>query len=73
MYCSCSAAFDSLSCLRSTSIADLQTINSNIFNDRFYGTSVFVPVIDGEFILESPTKTLLKGRHNAVNDLYKTL
>jgi hypothetical protein len=64
---SCSTASDSLSCLRSANITDLQTINYNINYDGFDGTFVFVPVIDGEFIVESPTVTLLKGHHNAVS------
>jgi acetylcholinesterase len=69
MNSSCTTASDSLSCLRSANTTDLQTINYNIDYDGFYGTFVFVPVIDGTFIVESPTITLLKGKHNAVSDL----
>ena len=46
----------------------LQTANDDIVHSGFYGTFVFVPVVDGTFILERPTDTLAKGQVNGVRD-----
>jgi hypothetical protein len=66
MRISCTTAVDSLSCLRSLDPETLATVNLAVAAAGFYGTYQFVPVIDGTFIVESPTLTLQNGHHNAV-------
>ncbi|KAG1732243.1 Alpha/Beta hydrolase protein [Suillus paluster] len=61
----CSSSSDTLSCLRAADVNTLQTLNYNINIDGFFGTWVFVPVVDGTFIVERPTVTISKGRLNA--------
>ncbi|KIK45295.1 hypothetical protein CY34DRAFT_22614 [Suillus luteus UH-Slu-Lm8-n1] len=61
----CSSSSDTLSCLRAADVNTLQTLNYNININGFYGTSVFIPVVDGTFILERPTVTIRKGRLNS--------
>ncbi|KAH9924570.1 Alpha/Beta hydrolase protein [Fomitopsis serialis] len=61
---SCSSASGALECLRSASASALQATNKAISRAAFYGASVFVPVIDGTFIVERPTVTLEKRRVN---------
>ncbi|KAG1811280.1 Alpha/Beta hydrolase protein [Suillus subaureus] len=61
---SCGSSSDTLSCVRAADINTLQTLNSNINLDGFYGMLTFVPVVDGTFIMERPTVTLSKGRLN---------
>jgi len=46
----------------------LQAANYDLANSAFFGTFVFVPVVDGTFILERPTVTLAKGQVNGVCD-----
>ncbi|KAE9408457.1 alpha/beta-hydrolase [Gymnopus androsaceus JB14] len=60
----CSSAVDSLTCLRSANETLLQTINTNINVGGFFGTFVFVPVIDGTFITQRPTEALKQGKVN---------
>ncbi|KAH9924568.1 Alpha/Beta hydrolase protein [Fomitopsis serialis] len=60
----CSSASGALECLRSASASALQTANTAINYADFYGTYVFVPVVDGTFIVERPTVTLEKRRVN---------
>ena len=52
---------------RSASASALQTANTAINYADFYGTYVFVPVVDGTFIVERPTVTLEKRRVNGVS------
>jgi len=66
-HCSCSSSSDSLSCLRSTSASTLSNVNNQIEGNGFYGTVSFVPVVDGTLIVERPTETLGKGKHNGVS------
>ncbi|KAH7888217.1 Alpha/Beta hydrolase protein [Phlebopus sp. FC_14] len=61
----CGSDSDTLSCLRNADVSALQTVNYNINLAGFYGTFVFVPVVDGTFIIERPTVTIAKGRLNA--------
>ena len=63
---SCSSASDALACLRAADASVLQAANTKINLAGFYGTFVFVPVIDGTFIVERPTVTLEKRRVNGV-------
>ncbi|KAG2365256.1 Alpha/Beta hydrolase protein [Suillus spraguei] len=60
----CISSSDTLSCLRAADVNTLQTLNYDISVNGFFGTFVFVPVVDGTFILERPTVTLRKGRLN---------
>jgi hypothetical protein len=64
---SCDSSLDTLSCVRAADINTLQTLNSNINLDRFYGMLTFVPVVDGTFIMARPTVTLSKGCLNGVS------
>ncbi|KAE9408462.1 alpha/beta-hydrolase [Gymnopus androsaceus JB14] len=60
----CSSADDSLTCLRGVNETVLETINTNINADGFFGTFVFVPVVDGTFITQRPTEALKQGKVN---------
>ncbi|KAK0211204.1 Alpha/Beta hydrolase protein [Desarmillaria ectypa] len=42
----------------------LETINVNLCISGFFGTFVFVPVVDGEFIKQRPTVAMREGRVN---------
>ncbi|KAJ7302881.1 Alpha/Beta hydrolase protein [Mycena albidolilacea] len=58
----CATATDSMSCLRALDTAVLQAVNGNI--SRFKGTIPFPPVVDGVFITQRPTLSLLEGKVN---------
>ncbi|KAJ7266216.1 alpha beta-hydrolase [Mycena rebaudengoi] len=58
----CATATDSMSCLRALDTTVLQAVNGNI--SRFKGTIPFPPVVDGVFITQRPTVSLLEGRVN---------
>ncbi|KAF8344952.1 Alpha/Beta hydrolase protein [Amanita rubescens] len=60
----CSSSQDTLQCLRNTDVELLDSVNSNIAANAFYGTFIFVPVVDGTFITERPTEALKKGKVN---------
>ncbi|KAJ7167191.1 Alpha/Beta hydrolase protein, partial [Mycena crocata] len=60
----CTTVADSLSCLRTADIAVLEIANIQIANSSFFGTFAWVPVVDGSFIRQSPTHSLL---HRKVN------
>ncbi|KAG6372175.1 Alpha/Beta hydrolase protein [Boletus reticuloceps] len=60
----CASSAETLTCLQSVEADMLQTANSDLADSAFYGTFVFVPVVDGTFILERPTVTLAKGQVN---------
>jgi carboxylesterase type B len=60
----CTSAADSLTCLRSLDVGTLETVNSNINLGGFFGTFLFVPVVDGSFIRERPTESLKQGKVN---------
>ncbi|KAJ7664862.1 Alpha/Beta hydrolase protein [Mycena rosella] len=62
-YPSCTAA-DALDCLRAVDVAFLQDINLGILNAGFFGTFQFAPVVDGSFIMRSPTDLLAEGTLN---------
>ncbi|KAG6913679.1 hypothetical protein DXG01_005189 [Tephrocybe rancida] len=55
---------DTLACLRAVDTVALQVINNNISDSAFFGTAVFVPVVDGTFITQSPTKALKERKVN---------
>ncbi|KAG1888838.1 Alpha/Beta hydrolase protein [Suillus subluteus] len=60
----CTSSSDTLSCLRAADVNTLETLNYNINANGFFGSYVFIPVVDGTFILERPTVTIRKGRLN---------
>ncbi|KAF8161671.1 Alpha/Beta hydrolase protein [Crassisporium funariophilum] len=60
----CTAAKDTLACLRTADVNALQAANTEINSSGFFGTFVFVPVIDGTFITERPTELLRQGKTN---------
>ncbi|PPQ80160.1 hypothetical protein CVT25_001453 [Psilocybe cyanescens] len=57
----CASSADALDCLRKVDVNTLQNANTAINLSGFFGTFVFVPVIDGTFITDRPT-VLLKER-----------
>jgi cholinesterase len=63
---SCSSAQDTLDCLRAVDVNLLENVNLEIDASGFFGTIVFVPVVDGSFITESPTELLKAGKVNGV-------
>ncbi|KAJ7149773.1 alpha beta-hydrolase [Mycena crocata] len=60
----CTASSDAMACLRAADATVLETANTNINNAGFFGTFVVIPVIDGTFITQSPTRALLEGKVN---------
>ncbi|KAF7375432.1 Carboxylic ester hydrolase [Mycena sanguinolenta] len=60
----CTSATDALACLRAVDANDLATVNANINTAGFYGTFSTVPVVDGVFITQRPTLSLLEGKVN---------
>ncbi|TEB18583.1 alpha/beta-hydrolase [Coprinellus micaceus] len=58
-------AHDRLECLRDTDLADLREVNAKVAEQALYGTFAFVPVVDGDFIRESPIQALRRGRLNS--------
>ncbi|KAJ6508620.1 Alpha/Beta hydrolase protein [Mycena sanguinolenta] len=53
-----------LDCLRGLDSATLAEININLITDAFFTTSMFYPVVDESFIMQSPTDALAKGALN---------
>jgi carboxylesterase type B len=60
----CSSAADTLNCLRQVDVNTLQAANTLINDSGFFGTFVFVPVVDGTFITERPTQLLQNKQVN---------
>ncbi|KAJ6496021.1 Alpha/Beta hydrolase protein, partial [Mycena sanguinolenta] len=60
----CTSATDALACLRAVDANALATVNANINAAGFFGTFVTVPVVDGVFITQRPTLSLLEGKVN---------
>ncbi|KAJ7307855.1 Alpha/Beta hydrolase protein [Mycena albidolilacea] len=60
----CATATNSMSCLRAVDATTLEAVNTNITTSAFFGTFVFVPVVDGTFITQRPTLSLLEGKVN---------
>ncbi|KAJ6496019.1 alpha beta-hydrolase [Mycena sanguinolenta] len=60
----CTSAMDALACLRAVDANALATVNVNINAAGFFGTYVTVPVVDGVFITQRPTLSLLEGKVN---------
>ncbi|KAJ7695589.1 Alpha/Beta hydrolase protein [Mycena olivaceomarginata] len=53
------SAIDAFSCLQTVNATALETANTQITISGFYGTYLFVPVVDGSFITQRPTASLL--------------
>ncbi|KAJ7503347.1 Alpha/Beta hydrolase protein [Mycena galericulata] len=68
----CTSAADKLACLRTADANALQTANTQINNGGFWGTFLFVPVVDGTFITQRPTLSLSQGKVNGKNLLSVT-
>ncbi|KAJ4480046.1 Alpha/Beta hydrolase protein [Lentinula aciculospora] len=60
----CSSADDSLACLRAADAHTLGTVNNDINAGGFFGTFLFVPVVDGTFIAQRPTEALKQRKVN---------
>ncbi|KAF7334309.1 COesterase domain-containing protein [Mycena sanguinolenta] len=60
----CTSATDQLACLRAVDATILETANNNINIGGFFGTFLMVPVVDGVFITQRPTLSLLEGKVN---------
>ncbi|KAH7928320.1 alpha/beta-hydrolase [Leucogyrophana mollusca] len=60
----CSSSNNTFACLQGVDATDLQTANYDLAGTGFYGTYIFVPVVDGTFIVERPSVTLAKGQVN---------
>ncbi|KAJ7026837.1 Alpha/Beta hydrolase protein [Mycena alexandri] len=60
----CTKAKDALTCLRGVDQTVLANINAKINNAAFYGVFQFVPVVDGEFITQRPTLSMLEQKVN---------
>ncbi|KAJ7049577.1 Alpha/Beta hydrolase protein [Mycena amicta] len=61
---SCTKALDAISCLRRADPTVLQAANLNITASGFTRVFLFVPVIDGRFVTQSPTAALAQGKIN---------
>ncbi|KAF7343207.1 Carboxylic ester hydrolase [Mycena venus] len=55
---------EELDCLREIDAALLEEINLSLIVAGFQGTSIFVPVVDGLFLTQSPTKALSQRKLN---------
>jgi len=64
---SCSDAEDTFACLVAIDSDTLNQANNASAFSAFYGTYVFVPVVDGTFITERPTVTLGRQVINGVS------
>ncbi|KAJ7439482.1 alpha/beta-hydrolase [Mycena latifolia] len=60
----CSGLKDTMACLRGAPAAALLVADTEIGDSSFLGTFTFVPIVDGEFIVERPTVTLQRGQVN---------
>jgi hypothetical protein len=69
VFYSCTDADDTLQCLREKDYDTIEAINTNITSSMFYGGLAFSPIIDGEFIRQSPSKSFDEGKVNGVSTL----
>ncbi|VDC03514.1 unnamed protein product [Peniophora sp. CBMAI 1063] len=61
----CPVSDSSLDCLRSVDASELNQMGLNIALDNLFGVFTFVPVVDGDLIVERPTVTLGKNQTNS--------
>ncbi|KIJ62991.1 hypothetical protein HYDPIDRAFT_93630 [Hydnomerulius pinastri MD-312] len=60
----CASSANTFLCLQSVNAETLQTANYDLAGTGFFGTYIFVPVVDGTFIVERPSVTLAQGKAN---------
>ncbi|KAJ7601717.1 Alpha/Beta hydrolase protein, partial [Mycena rosella] len=60
----CTAASDSLECLRAADINALQNVNIDMNAASFFSMPAFLPVVDGQFITQRPSQSLALGKVN---------
>ncbi|KAK0463609.1 Alpha/Beta hydrolase protein [Desarmillaria tabescens] len=60
----CTSAANLLTCLRNADVNVLEQINVDLCSSGFFGTFVFVPVVDGDFIKQRPTVAMREGKVN---------
>jgi hypothetical protein len=65
--CSRTKAKDPFACLVAVDSNILSQTNDAVISSAFYGTYVFVPVVDGTFIMARPTVTLDRQVVNGVS------
>lgn len=58
---SCGNATDAFGCLMEVPGVTLESVNNQILTSGFFGTFLFAPVVDGDFIVERPIATLERG------------
>ncbi|KZV68230.1 alpha/beta-hydrolase [Peniophora sp. CONT] len=61
----CPISNASLDCLRSVNASELNQMGQVIALDNLFGVFTFVPVVDGDLIVERPTVTLRKNQTNS--------
>lgn len=69
----CPVSNSSLDCLRSVNASELNQMGLTIALDNLFGVFTFVPVVDGDLIVERPTVTLGKNQTNSVSLLPRLL
>ncbi|KAA1475621.1 alpha/beta-hydrolase [Dentipellis sp. KUC8613] len=60
----CSHASDTLACLRAAPATALSAADQSVGEANFMEVYTFVPVVDGDFIVERPTVTMARGTVN---------
>ena len=65
--CNSFTARDAVECLRQVDAPTLNKVNVNVSNSGFFGTCVFVPVVDGTLITKRATELVRLGRVNGVS------
>jgi hypothetical protein len=63
----CNHAPDPFTCLVSVDSDTLNSANNAVALSAFYETFIFVPVVDGRFIVERPTVTMDRQTVNGVS------
>jgi len=66
----CASASDTLKCLRQANVTALQAANTEINASAFFFTNVFIPVVDGTFIIDRPTQLLKDKKVNTVRSSF---
>lgn len=67
--CRCFNDFDLFGCLVKFDAETLNDAKIQINTQSFYGTYTFVPIVDGQIIVERPSATLKSGTVNGVHYL----
>ncbi|KAF5367116.1 hypothetical protein D9758_003854 [Tetrapyrgos nigripes] len=60
----CASSSNTLACLRAASAGTLQAANIQISSSAFFGSFLFVPVVDGTFITQRPTEAFRQFKVN---------